>query len=464
LSFNGEVQTEERADGNADSHGLDMSTVAALVAELSGLPQSRVSTDIVSLRQQVSQEITFLDGTVSMFSRVAARIQLKDALVAYLDGNVLYDDVLITSVRPGWRRRLQSSGVAVAFTVSSSSTIASFFTQIDLVPLLVAAINSGGSAIPQLDPTRVSVSDPEMHTQVTFNVVVPQHSVDTIVGMETTITRDLLDQLNFATGDSTAAAADEERSDSSNTQHPQIILQEQTETDYSAAEKQAMLQLLMIIASASVGCAVVCFCCIRIAAHERPVKLEQHDPGLRGYTKKEWQAPEKSAAAMEEGFAPRPPPRPQATIRRSNESPSPRQNRGQLARVEHDLGQLATTGHAAKLNLKRPKGHQLREQLPSTRLQNVHRHNRMPAAQPTRNEHHLAARAAPQQQQPVAHNAQRRSQRQHMAHDPRTTVKRDYFSRTQPVARNISAHSRGRNEDAKDNKRPPRELTRKVAY
>ena len=83
-----------------------MSTVAALVAELTGLPQSRVSTDIVTMRQQVSQEITFLDGTVSMFSRLAARIQLKDALVAYLDGNVLYDNVSITSVRPGGRRRL----------------------------------------------------------------------------------------------------------------------------------------------------------------------------------------------------------------------------------------------------------------------------------------------------------------------------------------------------------------------
>lgn len=141
---------------------------------------------------------------------------------------------------------------------------------------------------------------------------------------------------------------------------------------------------------------------------------------------------------MEEGFGPKPPVRQKAELARHSEHRSPRQHRGQLARVQQDLGTVATAGHAAaKLKLKRPNGYQSRRELTSTRVYDVYRQNTQPGGQLTRKqtaaiEHHVA----PSRRQHVARGGQSQPQRHHMAHDPR--VARQHSRSTRERSRKIA--------------------------
>jgi hypothetical protein len=184
----------------------DVETIAAAVAELLSMDPADVSLEIVSMEQEVKQEIT-MPGSIATFVGAAARAQLKSGLAAYLNeevgaGAVSVADIVITGIRAGRRRRrrLQSGGVAVDYTVSSTVNIAAAFAQPDFVVDFVDAVNTAGSELPRVDPLQVEAAEPQVSTSYQMNVLVPQAEASTVSHLEPTLSQQLANEVASATG------------------------------------------------------------------------------------------------------------------------------------------------------------------------------------------------------------------------------------------------------------------------
>ena len=350
----------------------DVTDIAASVASTLGLEASDVEIEIVSITQEVQQVMT-LPGTLSTFN-TAARAQLKTGLVLYLndqlgDGTISADGVVINSVRlQGSRRRqLQSGGVAVDYTVTSSRYIEQAFTQPDFATELVAAINDEGSSL-SIDVTEVTVTAPVVQTEVVFNVLVPVAEAASVQTMQSSgaLTRDLEvlgnpssvpDSPTGSGGGTTPTAATD-----------QMVSNGAT---LAKAETDSMLMLLIMavaggvafVASLCCGACVLSTCRANRAMPKAQNTKDYYSGRLREF--------DKAADAMEAGRPLHAQRRQQQRSGRSSSSSSSdaRRARLKLAQINYDLGYMAgpacttkTVVHAAaKLKLKRPTGAPVRE-------------------------------------------------------------------------------------------------------
>jgi hypothetical protein len=101
----------------------------------------------------------------------AMRSQLVAGISAALSINTLTENVRILSVDGilvGRRRKLNSLGCAIEWTAVATRDISTLVSDSDFTNILVASINSAGSAMDTLHPSEINMSAPVVATVITF--------------------------------------------------------------------------------------------------------------------------------------------------------------------------------------------------------------------------------------------------------------------------------------------------------
>ena len=182
---------------------VNVSIIGPAIANLTGLSETDVRIEVLSVYQEVRQKLVVAGG-LFVLVRAAGRRQLRSGIRTYLYRNQIDGaSVTIDSVRSAslqhqteGRRALQGSpeDAEVDFTVASENQhIASAFSSsVAFVAELVSAINSAGTEIPTLDVASVVASDPEIMTQVVVHVIVRDSMVQRVLAVRTELRSSLV--------------------------------------------------------------------------------------------------------------------------------------------------------------------------------------------------------------------------------------------------------------------------------
>ena len=182
---------------------VNVSFLGPAIANLTGLSETDVQIEVLSVYQEVRQKLTVAGG-LFVLVRADGRRQLRAGIRTYLywnqiDGaSVTIDSVHSASLQhqTEGRRALQGSpeDAEVHFTVASENQhIASAFSSsVTFVAELVSAINSAGTDIPTLDVASVVASDPEILTQIVVHVIVPDSMLQRVLAVRTELRSSLV--------------------------------------------------------------------------------------------------------------------------------------------------------------------------------------------------------------------------------------------------------------------------------